>query len=75
MKLNDRINGYAIYPNKPGPKKNVIFRTTQGDTEILTLNYGTEIGKMLKIYLRRIGRYDLIDSNRDQVCFLCIKPL
>ena len=24
MKLNDRINGYAIYPNKPGPKKNVL---------------------------------------------------
>jgi len=70
MKLNDRINGYAIYPNKPGPKKSVIFRTTQDDTEILTLNYGTEIGKMLKIYLRRIGRYDLIDSNRNQVCFL-----
>jgi len=67
MNLNDEINDYVEYPIEPGPKIHVIFHSTLGDRKALTLNCGTEIDKMLKIFLRIIGKNDLIDSDR--ICF------
>ena len=48
----------------PGPKISVIFKTTQGISHILVVNYGVTIDELLKKYLKRIGRPDLIGDNR-----------
>ena len=56
--------------NSPGPKINVIFKTTQGTTHTMVYNYGTTIDKSLAKYLNRVGRPDLIGDKSNKICFL-----
>ena len=72
MKLNHILNHitYTFYPIKPGPRVNVIFITTQGATTNLLFSYGTEINQMLKIYLRVVGKRDLIEVSNNGICFM-----
>ena len=54
------------------PKVNVIFKTTQGVTHTLVYSYGTTIDAVLKKYLKRVNREDLIndEKNKGKICFL-----
>ena len=54
------------------PKINVIFKTTQGVTHTLVYSYGTTIDAVLKKYLKRVNREDLIndEKNKGKICFL-----
>ena len=56
--------------NQPGPKLNVIFKTTQGTTHTMVYTYGTTVEKALEKYLKRVGRPDLIGDNTNKICFL-----
>ena len=56
--------------NSPGPKINVIFKTTQGTTHTLVYNYGTTIDQALTKYLNRVGRPELIGDTSNKICFL-----
>ena len=56
--------------NSPGPKINVIFKTTQGTTHTLVYNYGTTIDQALSKYLNRVGRPELIGDTTNKICFL-----
>ena len=42
----------------------MIFKNTRGDCHSLVVNYGVTIDELLKEYLKRIGRPDLIGDNR-----------
>jgi len=55
-----------------GPKINVIFKTTQGVTHTLVYNYGTTVDDVLKKYLKRVNREDLMndEQNKGKICFL-----
>ena len=55
-----------------GPKMNVMFKTTQGVTQSLVYNYGTTVDQVLKKYLKRVNREDLINDkkNMGKICFL-----
>ena len=61
--LNDIINDMK-YQSGPGEKMNIIFRATQGNILNFRFNYGITHDQILQIYLRRIGRRDLIGSKR-----------
>ena len=54
------------------PKINVIFKTTQGVTHTLVYSYGTTIDAVLRKYLKRVNREDLIndEKNKGKICFL-----
>ena len=54
----------------PGPKITVIFKTTQGTVTNMPFKHGTTIGEALKMYLKRVGRPDLINNLQDRLCFL-----
>ena len=56
--------------NQPGPKLNVIFKTTQGTAHTMVYTYGTTVEKALEKYLKRVGRPDLIGDNTNKICFL-----
>ena len=56
--------------NTPGPKMNVIFKTTQGTAHTMVYNYGTTIDQALAKYLNRVGRPDLIGDKSNKICFL-----
>ena len=58
------------YQIGPGPKMNVIFRTHEGCTNNLLLNYGTTLDQMLKIYLKIRGLEDYYINKSNQICFL-----
>ena len=60
--LKSQENIYNVIGS--GPKINVIFRNTRGDCHSLVVNYGVTIDELLKEYLKRIGRPDLIGDNR-----------
>ena len=55
---------------EPGPKMNIIFNTTQGTVTSMTFKYGTTIGQALEMYLKRVGRPDLINNLQGRLCFL-----
>ena len=46
-----------------GPVIPVIFKTIQGNTNVITVNYGTTINDTLEKYLKRVGRPDLIGTH------------
>ena len=54
----------------PGPKISVIFKRTRGNTNVITVNYGTTINDTLEKYLKRVGRPDLIGTQDNKICFL-----
>ena len=67
-KLKSQENNYNDIG--PGPKISVIFKTTQGISHILVVNYGVTIDELLKRYLKRIGRPDLIGDDHKKICYL-----
>ena len=54
----------------PGPKLNVIFKTTKGTQTTLVLTHGTTIDTALKKYLKRVGKPELIIKKDSKICFL-----
>ena len=56
--------------NNPGPKLNVIFKTTQGTTHTLVYNYGITIDQALFKYLQRVGKPELYEEKSNKICFL-----
>ena len=56
--------------NKPGPRVNVIFNTTQGTTHNIAAPYGTTVHQTLEKYLKRVGRPELIGTQDNKICFL-----
>ena len=65
---DEEVNNYN--DTGPGPKKNVIFQTTKRDCHILVVNYGVTIDELLKRYLKRIGRPELIGDKSNKIRFL-----
>ena len=49
-------------------KMNIIFKTTYGVTHSLSFEYGTTIDEILKEYLNKVGKPELINSKK--VCYL-----
>ena len=60
----------AIDTTKDKAKMNIIFRTTQGTTHNIILNYGTTIDEALTTYLKRVGRPELKYDNRVKINFI-----
>ena len=51
-------------------KINVLFVTTQGLETVMNFDYGTSIKDALELYLKRVGRPDLINSNIEGFNFI-----
>ena len=69
----DEVNNAAAQDseaNAPGPKLNVIFKTTQGTTHTLVYNFGITIDEALSKYLSRVGRPELYQEKSNKICFL-----
>ncbi len=66
----EEVNSVPVEDNTPGPKMNVIFRTTQGTTTNMIYPYGTTIDQAFEKYLTRVGRPDLYRDKSNQICFL-----
>ena len=49
-------------------KKNIIFKTIQGFSDVITVDYFTSIGDLLKLYLKRTKKSEL--CNREKVNFI-----
>ena len=49
-------------------KMNIIFKTTNKVTHSLSFEYGTTIDEILKEYLNKVGKPELINSKK--ICFL-----
>ena len=56
--------------NKPGPRINIIFNTTQGTSHNIAVPHGTTVNQALEKYLSRVGRPDLYRDKSNQICFL-----
>ena len=56
--------------NSQIPKININFKTTQGTARLICVDFGTTIDEALKIYLKRVGRPDLINNIQNKICFL-----
>ena len=55
---------------EPGPKINIVFKTTQGTVTNLVVKHGTTVGKTLELYLKRVGKPELINNLQGRLCFL-----
>ena len=55
---------------EPGPKINVVFKTTQGTVTNMVFKHGMTVGQALEMYLKRVGRPDLINNLQGRLCFL-----
>ena len=73
---NDWMKGFQMVMNvgnqsqeKPAPKMNVRFKSFYNDVN-LVLKYGTTVREALKLYLERVGRPDLIDTE-GKIDFIC----
>ena len=66
----EEVNSSQVEDNSPGPKMNIIFRTTQGTTTNMIYPYGTTLDKAIEKYLTRVGRPDLYRDKSNQICFL-----
>ena len=64
------VNNIYEEDSNPGPKINIIFKTTKCTTYTMVFNYGTTIDQILKKYLQRIGRHDLYLEKSNKICFL-----
>ena len=62
LMTNDKINN-NIELNKNKKKMNILFCTTSGIKINLVIDYGTSVGEVLRIYLTRIKRPELINSE------------
>ena len=68
----DEVKGTQPEDLGDSPKINVIFKTTQGVTHTLVYNFGTTVDQVLRKYLKRVNREDLIndEQNKGKICFL-----
>ena len=64
---NNEINGNIINENNKKAKQNICFDS--GKRIYLSIDYGTPIKEMIKIYLEKIGRIDLLNKN-DKFSFI-----
>ena len=64
------INEFNNEENNRVPKMNTIFKTTQGITHTIVVDYGTSINELLEKYLKRVGRPDLIGDKNNKFCAL-----
>ena len=53
-----------------GPKINIVFKTTQGTVTNLVVKHGTTVGQTLELYLKRVGKPELINNLQGRLCFL-----
>ena len=53
-----------------GPKINVAFTTTQGTKTVMIYKHGTTVGNAFELYLKRVGRPDLINNLQGRLCFI-----
>ena len=60
--------GVQEEPSKP--KKNIIFKTTQGKITNLEVDLDLTIDELLKKYLKHVGREELIGDKKRRICFL-----
>ena len=60
--------GVQEEPSKP--KKNIIFKTTQGKITNLEVDLDLTIDELLKKYLKHVGREELIGNDTRGFCFL-----
>ena len=74
---NDWMKGLQMTMNEgnqtqeePGPKIKVVFKTTQGKTTNMIYKHGTTVGEALELYLKKVGRPDLINNIQGRLCFL-----
>ena len=68
--VNQINNKYSYVENKPGPKMEIVFKTTQGTSKVFLINYETTIDKLLQIYLNLINRQDYYEEKSNKICFL-----
>ena len=66
----EEVNSSQSEDNNPGPKMNIIFRTTQGTTTNMIYPYGTTLDQAIEKYLSKVGRPDLYRDKSNQICFL-----
>jgi len=73
MNNNDEelLKGYQKPIPEPSPtKKKIIFKTSQGVTTELEVDPLITIDELLKNYLKRVGREDLIGDKKGRIVFI-----
>ena len=65
--MNNNMNNTTV-PQSPG-KMNVVFKTTAGTIKNIQADFGTTIGQLIILYLKRMDRENLIGNEKD-ICFL-----
>ena len=65
--MNNNMNNNNV-PQAPG-KMNVVFKTTSGTIKNIQADFGTTIGQLIILYLKRMDRENLIGNEKD-ICFL-----
>ena len=65
-------NNFSEFEPKDEGKREIIvtFNTTQGTKTQISINYDESIGMLLKRYLKRVDRPDLIEDKSNKICFL-----
>ena len=64
--MNNNMNNTTV-PQSPG-KMNVVFKTTAGTIKNIQADFGTTIGQLIILYLKRMDRENLIGNEKD-ICF------
>ena len=65
------MKGFQMPIKEPSPtKKQIIFKTTQGVTTDLEVDPLITLDELLKIYLKRVGREDLIGDKKERILFM-----
>ena len=49
-------------------KKNIIFKSIQGSSDVITADHFTNIGDLLKLYLKKINKHEL--TNKEKMNFI-----
>ena len=65
----NEVNNINKEDLNPGPKINIIFKTTKCTTYTMVFNYGTTIDQILEKFLKRFGRPELYGKS-DKISFL-----
>ena len=68
--MNENDQQQQQIQEEPGPKINVVFKTTQGTVTNMVFKHGITVGEALEMYLKRVGRPDLINNLQGRLCFL-----
>ena len=68
--VNDTTPVESVQEGGSGPKINIIFKTTKGVQHNLILNMSTTVDAALALYLKRVGKPELINNIENKICFL-----